>query len=141
MQIEVIDPDPQTDTSLFKRGVELVFKGEHKTAEYVNIVFLKQDELRHFKKEYFDRDVYTDVIAFNLNDPDETIEGEIYLSMQQITLNAIKYKTDPREELYRVLIHGCLHLCGHEDETQGEKDQMTLLEDNYLSKIKNLKPK
>jgi rRNA maturation RNase YbeY len=135
MQIEIIDPVPQADISLIKSSIELVFKGEHKIAEFVNVIFLQQTELRLLKKKYFDLDVFTDVIAFNLNDPHEAIEGEIYLSMEQIALNAIQYKTDPMEELYRVLIHGCLHLCGYEDEISEQKAQMTSLEDRYLAGI------
>ncbi len=138
MQIEIIDPDPQADASLIKSSVELVFKGEHKIAEFVNVIFLQQTELRLLKKKYFNLDVFTDVIAFNLNDPHETIEGEIYLSMEQITLNAIHFKTDLGEELYRVLIHGCLHLCGYEDDTPEQKTQMTSLEDRYLAEISDL---
>ena len=135
MQIEIIDPDPQADISLFKDCIQQVLAGEQKTAEYVNVVFMGRDELRRLKKKYFNLDVYTDVITFNLNDPDEAIEGEIYLSYNQITQNAAQYKTAAGNELHRVLIHGCLHLCAYEDDTAERKAQMTSLEDHYLAKI------
>jgi rRNA maturation RNase YbeY len=36
-------------------------------------------------------------------------------------------------ELYRVIIHGILHLCGYSDKSAEEKAEMTALEDKYLS--------
>ncbi len=135
MKIEIINPDSQVDAVLFKQTVIQVIEGENKTADYVNVVFMGNDELRTLKHEYFGLDVYTDVIAFNLNEPDEPLEGEIYLSLEQINLNAAHYKTTPGVELIRVLIHGCLHLCGYEDGTSQMKNQMTALEDKYLSQL------
>lgn len=135
MQVEIIDPIAGLDETLFKTCVGSVLSGEDKTAEYVNIIFKSRDDLRLMKKEYFGRSVYTDVIAFNLNDPGEDLEGEIYLSHEQIRDNAVKFSTDPDEELLRVLIHGCLHLCGYEDETPALKDEMTRLENMYLQKL------
>ncbi len=139
MQIEIIDPDPQVNTELFKDIIEHIFTSEHITSEFVNVVFVEQEKLRSLKKQYFDLDRYTDVIAFNLNDKDEPIEGEIYLSLEQIILNASHYKIGTANELHRVLIHGCLHLCGYEDDTVEHKVTMTALEDHYLTWIKDLK--
>ncbi len=137
MKIDVIDPPDGIDVSGFKASVIEVFSGENKTGNYVNVVFLARDDLRLMKKEYFEMDVFTDVIAFNLNDPGETIEGEIYLSHEQILENAISFNTKPKDELFRVLIHGCLHLCGYEDDTQTLKEQMTNLENQYMRKLKD----
>ncbi|NQV42924.1 MAG: rRNA maturation RNase YbeY [Candidatus Marinimicrobia bacterium] len=138
MEIDIIDTPAGVDNTLFKACVLEVLAGEHKTSEYVNIIFLGRDDLRLMKNEYFKKDVYTDVIAFNLNDPDENIEGEIYLSYEQIIDNAKTYETIPSEELNRVLIHGCLHLCGYEDNTLTLKAQMTELENHYMAKQKDL---
>ncbi|MCF7823249.1 MAG: rRNA maturation RNase YbeY [Candidatus Marinimicrobia bacterium] len=135
MQIEVFNPDPLVDVSLINSSIELVFAGEKHELSFVNVIFMGHEELRKLKQEYFKLDVYTDVIAFNLNEPGRAIEGEIYLSMDQIKLNATQYKTDLHAELYRVLIHGCLHLCGHEDDTDASKQKMTKLEDHYLSML------
>jgi len=139
MQVDIIDPMSGLNKPLFKACVRSVISGENQTADYVNIIFKKRDDLRLLKKEYFGQSVYTDVIAFNLNDPDDDIEGEIYLSQEQIKQNALEFNTDPEEELFRVLIHGCLHLCGYEDETPESKNEMTNLENEYLQKLKDLK--
>ena len=138
MKIDIIDPPGGVDTPRFKACVREVFSGEAKTSEYVNVICMGRDDRRLMKKEYFDMDVYTDVIAFNLNDSGESIEGEIYVSHEQIMDNANSFSTRPEDELVRVLIHGCLHLCGYEDDTQTLKDQMTDLENRYMEKLKDL---
>lgn len=134
MKIEIIDPVEGVNQSLFITSIQDVFKGEHKIADYVNIIFMAKDDLRLMKKEYFGMDVFTDVIAFNLNEPGESIEGEIYLSYDQIVENAREFKVNIQDELLRVLIHGCLHLCGYEDDSQSRKDKMTSLENTYLNR-------
>ena len=135
MEIEIIDPEPGLDTDLIELCVKQVFSGERKTPDYINVVFLNRDDLRLLKKEYFNLDVYTDVVAFNLNEPGDAIEGEIYLSHEQIKENATAFDTKPQEELFRVLIHGCLHLCDYEDETEELKQEMTKLENKYLELV------
>ena len=137
MKIDIIDPPSNVNTSSFSTCVHNVFSGESKTVEYINIIFMGRDDLRLMKKEYFGMDVFTDIIAFNLNDPDEQIEGELYISYDQIKDNAKLFNTESQDELIRVLIHGCLHLCGYEDDTHILKDQMTVLENKYLNKLKD----
>lgn len=139
MQIDIIEPVNGLNESLLKSCIRRVFADERQSADYVNVVFKSREDLRLLKKEYFGQSVFTDVIAFNLNDPSDNIEGEIYLSHEQIKQNAMEFNTDPDEELFRVLIHGCLHLCGYEDETPELKVEMTELENQYLKKLKGLK--
>ena len=42
-------------------------------------------------------------------------------------------EADIERELKRVIIHGCLHLLGYDDQTSEEKKTMTYLEDHYLN--------
>lgn len=135
MKIEIIEPDPTADTSLFNQISEQVFLEEKRPVHFLNIVFMRRDDLRSMKNEYFGQDVYTDVITFNLNEDEEAIEGEVYLSFEQIKENAAQFNTVPQDELHRVLIHGCLHLCGYEDDTTILKHKMTELENFHLAKL------
>ena len=85
------------------------------------------------KKKYFHENSLTDVIAFNLEEENEPIEGEIYISIDRVTENALTFKQDFTMELQRIIIHGCLHIIGYEDKSQKERDLMTLRENYYLS--------
>ena len=85
------------------------------------------------KNQYFQQNILTDVITFNLEEDGDPIEGEIYISLNRVSENAWKFKQDIERELKRVIIHGTLHLLGYDDQTSEEKKTMTHLEDHYLS--------
>ena len=99
----------------------------------ISFIFGDDDLLNKLKKEFFNLDHLTDVIAFRLNDDEEkVIEGEIYISIPRAKENAIKFKEPFNRELGRLIIHGCLHLLGFKDESNNEKIEMRDQEDHYL---------
>jgi len=99
----------------------------------ISIILSNDEKLLQLNKQYFQQDILTDVITFNLEKKGNPIEGEIYISLNRVSENAIKYKEDIERELKRVIIHGCLHLLGYDDQTSEEKKAMTYLEDHYLN--------
>ena len=103
----------------------------------VTIIMSDDETLRKFKLNFFKQDVLTDVIAFNLEDKGEPIEGEIYISLNRVKENAKEFNEELIDELKRVIIHGCLHLIGYDDDTSQEKKQMTSLENRYLNYMIN----
>ena len=60
------------------------------------------------------------------------MEGEIYISIDDVKENAKDYSNSFNEEFSRVLIHGILHLTGYEDDSKEKKQIMRNLEDKYL---------
>ncbi|HCW75000.1 MAG TPA: rRNA maturation RNase YbeY [Candidatus Marinimicrobia bacterium] len=127
---EIPDPEP------LQQALETVLAGEKRVASSITIILLTNDALRAMKAEHFGMDWFTDIIAFNMNEANESeIEGELYLSPEQIRLNAGEYGVSFTQEFLRVVLHGCLHLCGYEDSTPTEKNQMRTLEDKYLSAL------
>ena len=106
----------------------------------ITLIITNDNKLRELKKKYFQQDILTDVITFNLEESGDPIEGEIYISFDRVKENAQQYMQDVTTELKRVIIHGCLHLIGFDDQTLEEKKEMTRLENYYLnlSTIKNL---
>ena len=99
----------------------------------ISIILSNDEKLLQLKKEYFQQDVLTDVITFNLEEFGDPVEGEIYISLNRVSENARKFKQNIGRELKRVIIHGCLHLLGYDDQTLEEKKVMTYLEDHYLN--------
>ncbi len=84
------------------------------------------------KKEYFDEDVYTDIITFTMDCCEDYLEGELYLSLPRIRENAREYEVSIRQECVRILIHGFLHLLGYDDTTEEERETMCRSEDHFL---------
>jgi rRNA maturation RNase YbeY len=97
----------------------------------INVISLEDNALREMKKAYFDQDVFTDIISFNIDtDP---LEGELYISPERIRQNADSFNQPVEREFARILIHGACHLCGYDDISEEEKKDMTDLENRFLT--------
>jgi len=104
----------------------------------VSLIFVNEEKLREMKNTYFQQNLYTDVIAFNLNNENEDLEGELYLSIEIIGHNAKLYNVSLDDEIKRVVAHGILHLIGYDDDNDSSKRQMTENEDSCIKLFKNI---
>ena len=121
------------NNNLINTLIKSIINSEGREINSINLILTDDEFLRKMKKKYFKQDVYTDVISFNLEGPNENIEGEIYISMDRIIENAKLLKSSIDMELKRIMIHGILHLIGYEDQTNSQKENMTKLENKYLA--------
>ena len=117
---------------LIKKILEDLFGDQKISKAKISIILSNKFLLNKLKKNYFNADQFTDVIAFNLEDENDPIDGEIYISIDDVLDNADKYQQSFNLEFKRVLIHGTLHLLGFEDNTDKKKSIMTKLEDKYM---------
>ena len=102
----------------------------------LSYIFCNDNFLSKLKKKFFKKPHFTDVIAFRLNSYEEKrVEGEIYISLPRAKENAKIYEEPYEKEVARLIIHGCLHLLGYQDETKNQKQIMTNLENVFLQKI------
>ena len=102
----------------------------------LSIILTNNTSLSKLKKSFFNVNQFTDVIAFNLSDEKDCIEGEIYISIDDVKENAGIYSESFDNEFKRVIIHGGLHLIGYDDSTEDEKKIMKNLEELYLNRFK-----
>ena len=114
--------------------ISKIAANEDQTIKSINLILSTDIHLNKLKKQYFQKDHYTDVISFNLEDEGDLIDGEIYISVDRIIDNANKFNCNSNEELTRIIIHGVLHLIGYNDANKEEKETMTNLENFYMSK-------
>jgi len=101
---------------------------------HLNYIFCSDAYLHQINVEYLDHDTFTDVITFPYLTP-PNIEGDIFISIDRIKENATSFDVGLLPELYRVMIHGLLHLCGYGDKTPEEKMRMTEKENEKLAKL------
>lgn len=87
-------------------------------------IFMSDDELLQINQEHLQHDDYTDIITFDLSDKEACIDGEIYISVDRIEDNSIKFNCSKEDELIRVLSHGVLHLMGYKDKTEKDSQKM-----------------
>jgi len=97
-------------------------------------IFCSDSYLLQINQQYLNHDTYTDIITFDNSDIAKTIVGDIFISIDRIRENALKFSHTEADELHHVIIHGTLHLLGYKDKSPADKKKMTLKEDFYLNK-------
>lgn len=97
----------------------------------VNYIFCTDAYLLRLNLEYLKHDEYTDIITFDYCDSN-VINGDIFISVDRVRENALKYGFSFDEELRRVQIHGILHLLGYGDKTEEEIKVMRKMENEMI---------
>ncbi|MCK9339984.1 MAG: rRNA maturation RNase YbeY, partial [Bacteroidales bacterium] len=83
---------------------------------------------------YLQHDTLTDIITFDYCEED-TISGDIYISIERVRENAVIFKVSFDEELLRVLAHGIMHLCGYKDKSDDDAAKMRQKENFAIQKF------
>ena len=118
------------------KWVKNVITIEGKKTGDISIIFCSDEYLLDVNKRYLEHDYYTDIITFDYVEY-LVISGDIFISVDRITENANTFAVSFSEELYRILIHGILHLLGFKDKEPTEKSIMTENENKYLKLLIN----
>ena len=105
----------------------------HKKIGLVSYCFMNDQDLLKINIEHLQHDYYTDIITFQLNEKNEDLEADIYISIDRVKDNAKQNKVLFSIELRRVLAHGLLHLIGFKDKTKNDQTKMREAEDHALS--------
>jgi probable rRNA maturation factor len=95
------------------RVVKAVLAGERRSAD-VGVTFLGPARMRALNREWKGHDYPTDVLAFPLAQPDGSLTGDIYICPSVARAQARELGVTAREELVRLVVHGTLHLLGHD---------------------------
>lgn len=106
----------------------------------VGYMFVNDDKILEVNRQYLGHDYYTDVITFDY-DEDDTVSGDIVISLDTVRSNAVLFKKEYEDELHRVIIHGILHLCGINDKGPGEREIMEKAENDALALLAQLQSK
>ena len=126
----------EINTGVVRNIAKHVIKSQKIKDADLTFIFTSDELLSELKMEFFHKDQLTDVIAFRLNDyKDKLVDGEVYISLPRAKENSLEFDQPYEKELSRLIIHGCLHVLGYDDQTSNEKKLMTSLEDEYLNKI------
>jgi len=103
----------------------------------ISILFTDDRNMRYFNKTYRKLDRTTDVLSFPQGICDHNcVLGDILISVDSVKRQADSYGVRTQEEIDRLLIHGILHLLGHDHKNKKERDIMREQEDiliNYLN--------
>jgi rRNA maturation RNase YbeY len=117
------------DTTAWIRRVAATYG---KRVGEVGYLFCDDEKMLQVNREFLQHDYYTDIITFDYCE-DDTLNGDIVISLDTVRSNAEQLGKDYNDELHRVIIHGILHLCGQNDKGPGEREQMEAAEDRALA--------
>jgi rRNA maturation RNase YbeY len=99
----------------------------------LNIIFLSDEELLKINQQFLQHDYYTDIITFDNGTTDQTILGELYISLDRVRDNANIIGEKYQSELLRVVAHGVLHLIGYQDKKSEQIVEMRACESDAIS--------
>ena len=116
-----------------KAFINKLFKKEGHKLTNLTYVFCSDEYLLTLNQQHLQHDYYTDILTFDLSSTKETIEGEIYISIDRVRDNAENHDKTFVNELHRVIFHGALHLCGYKDKSPTQEKKMRQKEDEYLT--------
>lgn len=126
-------PKPSLKYTGVKKWLTTEIENMGFVAGNINYIFCSDEYLLEMNRKHLEHDYYTDIITFNYCE-DKEISGDMYISVDRIKENSVLLGTGD-SEIYRVIIHGVLHLCGFEDDTDEETEIMRQKEDEALLRL------
>ena len=94
------------------------------------VAFIRDREIRRLNATYRGRDLETDVLSFSgggeYNPDSQVYLGDIVISTDAVVRQASRAGHSAGREIDELVIHGVLHLCGYDHET--DQGQMNRLE-------------
>ncbi|HEY5424955.1 MAG TPA: rRNA maturation RNase YbeY [Candidatus Tumulicola sp.] len=100
----------------------------------LSVTLVGDDAIRTMNLEHRGKDRATDVLSFpmdvgrtrrrNVAPVPERLLGDVVISVPTALRQAADYDAPLQDELYRLLIHGVLHVLGHDHTRAGERRTM-----------------
>lgn len=119
------------DTRRLKDTACKLLREVNESGSALSITLVGDREIRTLNREHRGKDKPTDVLSFPLYEageatPDrgERLLGDVVISVDTARRQAADYDAPLQNELYRLLIHGILHVLGHDHEKPAERKAM-----------------
>ncbi|NOU46401.1 MAG: rRNA maturation RNase YbeY [Bacteroidales bacterium] len=134
IQFEAEDIDiPIFNTNVTADWIANVINIFGKRVGELRYIFCTDEFLYDLNVKYLNHNTYTDIITFDTSENPDYIAGEMFISLERVAENAVVNSKSIENELFRVLIHGVLHLIGFNDKLDSEIIEMRSQEEKCLS--------
>lgn len=107
-----------------------------------NVVLVDVDVMTELNREHMGGDGPTDVLSFPIDDTpadgpagSPRLVGDIVVCLDVAAANAPTHAGTLNDELALLLVHGTLHLLGHDHASDAERDEMWALERRLLGDL------
>lgn len=120
--------DWQIFQTFAEKAIEDIEETENKST---TIAFISDRKMRELNKQFRGKNSTTDVLSFPFEADEFEIEadnlGDIVISIEQAKKQAVENNLDIELEIKQLILHGILHLCGYDHETDnGEMNRREL---------------
>ncbi|MFD2100175.1 rRNA maturation RNase YbeY [Flagellimonas iocasae] len=119
------------DVTNYSDWISRILDSEGYQLGQLDYVFCTDEFLLELNKEYLNHDTFTDIITFDYSSG-STISGDIFISTERVSENAMTYGAPFENELLRVMSHGVLHLMGYGDKSDSETKVMRNKEEEKI---------
>ena len=91
------------------------------------IAFVSNRKIRDLNRRFRGQNKDTDVLSFPADEATTRNLGDIAISLEQARIQARANGLKFEQEVAQLILHGLLHLCGYDHETDnGEMDQLEI---------------
>ena len=101
---------------------------------YLLLLFVNETRMAELNQRHLHHDGLTDIITFDYSTP-ARFHGELVICPAVASAHAKKYRVTRGREYARYLIHGVLHLRGHDDQKPAARRKMKAEENRLLRKL------
>ncbi|HEV2262645.1 MAG TPA: rRNA maturation RNase YbeY [Candidatus Rubrimentiphilum sp.] len=117
-------PDPAIDSRRLRSTAQKLLRILGQADATLSIALVNDVAIRQLNRRYRDKDKATDVLSFVAQEP----LGDLAISVDTARRQAADYGAPLQNEIYRLLIHGILHLLGHDHREKSERAAMEAAE-------------
>jgi probable rRNA maturation factor len=138
MRITIASPQEivPLDRSRLRQVARQVLEGEGIKEAEISLAFVDNPTIHQLNQRYLKHDEPTDVLSFPLSEADaRRLAGELVISAEIAKTQAESRGHDVQAELALYVIHGLLHLCGYDDQTEAKAKEMHLRERHHLQAL------
>jgi probable rRNA maturation factor len=123
------------DLRLLKKIAAGLLEELNITDATLEINLLGADEMAALNETFLNHEGPTDVITFDYAGPASKLQGEIFVCVDEAILQAKRFKTIWQSEIVRYIVHGTLHLLGHDDTSAAVRRRMKREENLLLRRL------
>jgi probable rRNA maturation factor len=124
------------DRGRMREVVRAVLDGEGIADAEISLAFVDNPTIHALNQRYLGHDEPTDVLSFPLSEPGaKRLAGELVVGAEVAQAQAAERGHDVQAELALYVIHGLLHLCGHDDKDDAAAREMHARERHYLAAL------
>lgn len=120
------------DETRLRKAAELILRDAGIRQGTLSIAVVDDAAIHRLNYEFLRHDYPTDVLSFALEEGVDSFEGEVIVSAETSIRNAQEIGWSAVDELLLYVIHGTLHLIGHRDKSEEEREEMRRAEMKYL---------